>query len=427
MDYPNQSSLRFSLEESIWFVEGQEVAELYSLSIDPDVTVTEENEYVVIEGRLQVSGEYRGVEVDATSENPVDDEGPEQYVHRVEQREEDEVCVFFHDFPVNISIPTNRVMNREVVEIDISSFDYHMPENRCIKLFAELTIIGIYDEDRISEQDASSYDHTEEETFLSEQKVQQVSVSLQPTEYESFTAEAFALPRDEEQETQSEQEENTFHFQANNMLFNPLEPNFSFSLPMQERTEDETFGNVPPFDNQISAMQEQVNRIEESASVLEPVQIRSEQGEGEVSISEITEVKPSREVESVTESFEEDVPIASVFESSQVEESIEAPPMTVNTHGVERQVHRASEEPEKEKVRESAKATVHLTDFFAKKETQARTSLKVCIVQNGDSLSDLATRYSVNKLDIMSYNDLNSENDVYEGQVLYIPKSTVHK
>mgnify|MGYP003489725925 FL=1 len=114
------------------------------------------------------------------------------------------------------------------------------------------------------------------------------------------------------------------------------------------------------------------------------------------------------------------------MEEQYQEESVESAPTVTYFNQSNRKVHKPAEELAEEKEREPARASVHLTDFFAKKETQARTSLKVCIVQNGESLSNLASRYSVNKLDIMSYNDLNSENDVYEGQVLYIPKS-VHK
>ena len=47
----NESYLRFSLEESVWFQKGQEVEELYSISLDPNVTVTENDHYVYIEGR----------------------------------------------------------------------------------------------------------------------------------------------------------------------------------------------------------------------------------------------------------------------------------------------------------------------------------------------------------------------------------------
>jgi len=47
----NQSCLRFSLEESVWFQRGQEVAELISISLDPDITIQENDQYVTIKAR----------------------------------------------------------------------------------------------------------------------------------------------------------------------------------------------------------------------------------------------------------------------------------------------------------------------------------------------------------------------------------------
>ena len=68
----NQSYLRFSLEESVWFQKGQEVEELYSISLDPNVTLTEDDHYVYIRGTLDLSGEYK---------NDEEEEGDEDFTH----------------------------------------------------------------------------------------------------------------------------------------------------------------------------------------------------------------------------------------------------------------------------------------------------------------------------------------------------------
>ena len=145
MSNQGQSYLRFSLEEAIWFPEGFEVSELYSLSIEPDVNVTERNEYVVIEGTLDVSGEYRGNASERASASKSDLQVQHRYVQSVERRSPDGMLVFNHSFPVDISIPSNRVEARRMVEIDTSSFDYTLPERKCLNLMAELQITGIYD------------------------------------------------------------------------------------------------------------------------------------------------------------------------------------------------------------------------------------------------------------------------------------------
>ncbi|WP_042345566.1 LysM peptidoglycan-binding domain-containing protein [Bacillus massiliigorillae] len=151
MTNQDQSCLRFSLEESIWFRKGQEVSELFSLSIEPKVSVTERNQYVVIEGSLLVTGEYQGVNDNQEweSENNYNQLMHQRYIQNVIRREDNGIFLFHHTFPVDISIPTNRVVDRSAIEVDISSFDYNMPENSCIKLMAELIITGIYDGDQL--------------------------------------------------------------------------------------------------------------------------------------------------------------------------------------------------------------------------------------------------------------------------------------
>ena len=55
---PQNNRLQFSVEESICFQKGQEVSELLSISLDPDITVQEVNDYVSIRGSLELTGEY---------------------------------------------------------------------------------------------------------------------------------------------------------------------------------------------------------------------------------------------------------------------------------------------------------------------------------------------------------------------------------
>lgn len=50
---PQNNRLQFSVEESICFQKGQEVSELLSISLDPDITVQEVNDYVSIRGSLE--------------------------------------------------------------------------------------------------------------------------------------------------------------------------------------------------------------------------------------------------------------------------------------------------------------------------------------------------------------------------------------
>ena len=54
-------------------------------------------------------------------------------------------CEFSHRFPVDITIPNNRIQSIYDIDVIVESFDYSIPERSCLKLSAELTISGLYD------------------------------------------------------------------------------------------------------------------------------------------------------------------------------------------------------------------------------------------------------------------------------------------
>ncbi|USK58985.1 LysM peptidoglycan-binding domain-containing protein [Peribacillus asahii] len=142
MTEENQSYLRFSLEESVWFQKGQEVAELYSISLDPNVTIQEDEHYVYMRGTLDLSGEYKdsGEQVDGDVHTFLP-----RSVQTVE-RHPNGISEFIHRFPVDITIPSTRITSLDDIEVMIQTFDYTLPERNCLKLQADLIISGIYRE-----------------------------------------------------------------------------------------------------------------------------------------------------------------------------------------------------------------------------------------------------------------------------------------
>ena len=69
------------------------------------------------------------------------------------------------------------------------------------------------------------------------------------------------------------------------------------------------------------------------------------------------------------------------------------------------------------------KQSLSITEFLARKEetSESHTTVKVCIVQKGDSLDTLSDRYDVSVTHLQRLNNLDINQDVFEGQVLYIP------
>lgn len=160
----NQSVLKFSLEESIWFQRGQEVDNLLSISLNPDITIQENEQYVMIRGALLLSGEYEPVKQIEMGEQLFT---APKLVHSVEERENG-IYDFNHRFPIDITIPTGKIISIDEVYVKIDSFDYVIPERGCLKLTADISISGLRDEPRVlgeqekKESSASPYAVTEE-------------------------------------------------------------------------------------------------------------------------------------------------------------------------------------------------------------------------------------------------------------------------
>ncbi len=355
MSQENQSCLRFSLEESLWFRKGQEVAELVSISLDPDITIQENDQYVTIRGSLELTGEYRNDEESAVTE---EENTPNQkYVERVDAQEEG-ICEFSHRFPVDITIPNNRIQSIYDIDVIVDSFDYSLPERSCLKLSAELTISGLYDS---AQQQEEAVEEEEQYEVLHRYQAEQTE-------------------QDEPQQEEN-QFEDTFLFEAE-------------ARKQQDEEKVEAFPKFPTF-----AYQEPIEEPQQPA-VFEFA--RSEVSEPVDEVEEIIEEAPVAE-----EAEEPAEPKEPVLEESS--SSPEAPPKQAKKKNVK-------------------KKSMTLTEFFARKEDSSEQArLKVCIVQKGDTLDSLADRYDVSVPNLLRYNNLELNQDVYEGQVLYVPVAFAKK
>jgi stage VI sporulation protein D len=352
----NQSCLRFSLEESLWFRKGQEVTELVSISLDPDITIQENDQYVTIRGSLELTGEYRNDEESTVEE---EENVPNQkYVERVDPQEEG-ICEFSHRFPVDITIPNNRIQSIYDIDVIVESFDYSIPERSCLKLSAELTISGLYDSTQ-----------------------QQEDVVEQEEEFEVL----HRYQVEEKEETQPEEE-------------NQFQDTFLFEAEARKQPEEEKVEVFPKFPT-FTYEEPEEEELPQQPAVFEFA--RSEASEPVDEVEEVVEEAPPKPV-----AEEEAPPKEPVFEESS--SSPEAP-------------------PKQAKKKASKKKSMTLTEFFARKEDSSdQARLKVCIVQKGDTLDKLADRYDVSVPNLLRYNNLELNQDVFEGQVLYVPVAFAKK
>ncbi|MGM8214254.1 LysM peptidoglycan-binding domain-containing protein [Bacillaceae bacterium W0354] len=132
----------FDLEEKIIFRQGEEIDDLYGISIQPDINVFQEATHIQLRGVLMVSGEYQSV----PREEPVylvdEDQDEETYVQQVKALDNG-FTTFQYPIPVDITIPSNRVTETGEPEVDIEYFDYELPEPKSLHVFAKIRLDGV--------------------------------------------------------------------------------------------------------------------------------------------------------------------------------------------------------------------------------------------------------------------------------------------
>ncbi|AGT32978.1 stage VI sporulation protein D [Geobacillus genomosp. 3] len=343
-----QSYLRFSLEESVWFKSGQEVAEFLSISLDPVISVDEYDQYITIRGALELNGEFHPASGGEAPEVDSDafDFASYRYIQHISVRE-DGICELSHRFPIDITIPKNRIRDLDDVYVTVETFDYDLGDNGRLLVTADISISGISEAPLVDD-----------------------------------------LPADDEDEEP---------------LFAPFE-----SVARKEAADDETFTSedrpADEADEQTVAAGEEL-----PVSAFEPAAVRHEQ-------------TPSDEEEDVKEPF---LPLETETKAVSAEAEEELAPLLPPTEakvsiGAAKKAGNEEEEEEQQTEVKSENA-LYLTKLFAKSEAEEFTKVKICIVQQGDSLDKIAERYDVTISQLLRANDLESPDDVHEGQLLYIP------
>ncbi|HEX6922722.1 MAG TPA: stage VI sporulation protein D [Bacillales bacterium] len=347
------SQLSFSIEESVWLKKGQEVDEIVSMSLEPDISIVENKHYVSVRGSLRLTGEYRplspdGKEADEPSmheERSLNDQAAMRPVDELTESEDGSTQIE-HRFPVDITIPLSRIERLEDIYVTVDSFDYTLPENDCLRLEADISISGMAEEEEDRTEDTFNQDVDEPvETVLDASEARE----------EESGGEAYS----EQQEEVEKETYEPFHYEAvreapeeeqEDVLDEPaLVRNRGPLVEMKSRNQDP---------DGYSAFSDYVNEPEEE--VVEPVREVAQENE------------PADEMET---------------EYSQRKEN-----------------------------------ALYLTKMLTKDEEDF-SRLKMCIIQQGESLDTIAERYELPLTQLIRMNRLESE-EVEEGQILYIPVSS---
>lgn len=447
MSHGNQSYLRFSLEESVWFQRGQEVEELISISLDPNITINESDQYVTIKGSLELYGEYNRDEQAIDEEN--DFFSNPKFVQTVEVREEG-VCFFTHHFPVEITIPKNRIQDIENIDVAVETFDYAFPERSCLRLTADLMITGLYGEQQ------HEYLHDQEDDFIEEENDYELlyredeledsyendiddetifpeyqEVSLE--EYSSDNRSPFSMPElDDEEETAEElyepfdvearkeaKADETLKSLTKEMEWGEIQHYQKFKEEQELIPETFDAALKERGKNNSSDSEQAAQEIEENNAVGIPEIFlnakRKEAIKEEAELKNIVDEKPQKTKDAA--------PSDEIPQLNEIQNAVELEPEPVQEQEAESSEEEPSAEPQGKKKKWKKKQSLSITEFLARKEeeTETHTRVKVCIVQKDDTIDKLSERYDVTVSQLQRVNNLDLNQDVYEGQVLYIP------
>ena len=168
-------------------------------------------------GQLDLTGEYVARKDD--SAYSLRELSPAKSIDYVETRE-DGVNELVHSFPLEISIPRNRVKVIEELYVSIEEFDYELKENGCLQLLADISITGLCDEERSEdeveeEEEETVYAELEEDSAQEDENRPAPHVEepayKESDEWEDYAFEPFQLEERKEQELEEEKiEEHEF-------------------------------------------------------------------------------------------------------------------------------------------------------------------------------------------------------------------------
>ncbi|MDN4527022.1 LysM peptidoglycan-binding domain-containing protein [Fictibacillus fluitans] len=428
----NPSKLRFSIEESVWLKKGQEVAEVLSMAMEPEIQVTEENGQVCVKGALKLHGEYRPCALDeGGSLNLETGSLREQVSYRslTQLKMNDEgFAELDHRFPVDITIPSSRVPRLEEVFVLVDAFDYELPNPTCLELTASVSISGILD----SNENEGAVEREEEE--FSAQPDDEIVESMDSYNEEE-PVEAFQIPvfeaRYETGEQEPEVQEEETPRDTDEEIFAPFsfESKKHFELPVPEQ----------PAEDDFSEPAIHYNRQDDEYSPLaaEPAMDAEEELDEEAAEEE-TAFPALKSISYYTPSYTPPVPPIPAFQQEKADEQEHAQmeeqrPETYSPFSYAQSEDHVSEAAEDDVYEEEPAEMQHtapsrkeenalyLTKMLSGNEEKF-SKVKMYIIQRGESLDSICERYDISIHSLLRVNRINQE-EVNEGQIIYIPVS----
>ncbi|MCY9289800.1 LysM peptidoglycan-binding domain-containing protein [Bacillus haynesii] len=463
---PQNNRLQFSVEESICFQKGQEVSELLSISLDPDITVQEVNDYVSIRGSLELTGEYNIDQTREYAELPA----TSRFVEDVKLKG-DGSAELTHCFPVDITIPKDKVNHLNDVFVFIDAFDYQLTDARMLTIQADLAIEGLLN---VSGEAGKEEPRTMPAAVQPEEELEPAfrppsNDEEQDEEKEFLIQLDRAYEEQNEEQPYEEAEEHDTDEEAvpiyQSFLGDGTEetkPFFTASLSAAERTKRETESQKEAALEQPKEEEYELKREEAKEEEYELKREEVKEEEYELKREEVKEegfelkreeaeeepeplqrtYQPHEEPKEtpfygvpplLKEEQNDREPEAFEVEVTHEKEAIDEEEKAGHTIEIPEYSFHEQTEPEEEERDEmpaadeqevSAKENdnaLYLTKLFTKQGEEEFTRMRMCIVQQNDTIDLLCERYDINVQQLIRMNSLSLDEELKEGQILYIP------
>jgi stage VI sporulation protein D len=368
------------MKEGIWLERGYEADGLMSLELEPDISISENGEEVSVQGVLNLTGEYRVTKEADSNNSRTESEDlnsmPFRSVEEISFSDEG-TGHMHHQFPLDITIPKERIKDLSELAVKVDTFDYHIPERGFLEISAELSIEGVRSEEEAPTEEVETEEILDERSFSFEQ------VDAEPSNDEN--------EHDVNDEDRKVMEEET----------SDVENERDYSNENDEEEANES----PHYTLKAASPKTESNQQKE-----ETIDLEKAEPDSVIRASEEQSSSNSKEA------FESDITTSrdDVTENQQGNEILEDQELEKS------EVHEKTDVVGRDEVEESEKENaLYLTKMLAGDE-EAYSKLRMCIVQSGESLETIADRYRIQPSQLIRMNRLKGE-DVSEGQILYIP------
>lgn len=167
--------------------------------------------------------------------------------------------------------------------------------------------------------------------------------------------------------------------------------------------------------------EEKIERIEEGEEEEQEPEIKDEFPPFEFEVERPETDFENKEEKHEQKTVEEELEVVDDREESEALELIEddeEPKENELTIRAKEEEEETSEEEKEEQVNDVG----YLTDIFREDEEESYAKMKICIVQDEDTIESIAERFEISALQLIKQNKLDDDFDISEGQLLYIPQ-----